>query len=66
MAAVAHLPALAAFRLQCGPPCMPLELGPLSRAAALRSLSIAFDMRARGIDLEQVICGACPCCFGIL
>lgn len=40
---------------QVGPPCLPLALGPLARAPALHTLSIAFDMRARGINPDQVI-----------
>ncbi len=54
MAAVSHLPALRAFRLQCGPPCMPIELAPLARAPVLASMSVAFDMRSRAIALNQV------------
>jgi hypothetical protein len=40
--------------MQVGPPCLPLALGPLARAPALHTLSIAFDMRARGINPDQV------------
>ena len=56
MAAVAHLPALRVFRLQCGPPCVPVDLEPLARCTTLTSLSVAFDMRHRGVDLGQVPC----------
>jgi hypothetical protein len=45
---------------QVGPPCLPLALGPLARAPALHTLSIAFDMRARGINPDQVR-GRCLC-----
>ena len=53
-----------------GPPCLPLALGPLARAPALHTLSIAFDMRARGINPDQVpglpallCCAAMPRCI---
>lgn len=40
--------------IQVGPPCLPLTLGPLARAPSLTTMSVAYDMRARGINPEQV------------